>query len=163
MASNYRDDLAATEERLARLEAARLERELHRLRDQRAATTLQTPPTSKMSRLHALALICGLLVTTLSYFDRGRHGDFFWAMLVMTAFNAMTSALGNRRYVAWQHRRIQAKAMAKLDAEIASLESLPVRLEVPTLEAARIRIAELEAEEAAAEADTAQARFQERG
>lgn len=66
----------------------------------------------------------------------------------------MLLLLGSSRpYLAWNHRRRQRASLAKIDAEIASLESEQVRVEIPSLEAAQIRIAELEAEEAAVEPD----------
>jgi hypothetical protein len=158
MTSAYRDDLGAAEERLARLEASHIERQLRGLRNQRAVVALMPEEKGGLGwRLVAARFLgLGLAVLTVMTIESAvlvsrSSGvgavhllvDVLAIVATLFAIRALTAKSRTRRY-----ERVRAEALAKLDAEIAAIENAPRRIEVATLEAARVRIAELEIEEA---------------
>lgn len=160
--STYRDDRAVIEERLAQLEASHVERQINGLRRLRSLAEAETPPTSPTKAPVWLPVGYMLLNMLLMGSDalRSKH---LVSLLVLGCCCFVGASLvilsKSKPYLVWRHRRKQQRTLAKLDAEMAALEhTRPLRVEPKALEAARIRIAELEEEEEAAEEQMASAR-----
>lgn len=153
--STYRDDRAVVEERLAQLEASHVERQLNGLRRLRSSVEGEPPPTPQPPQRRApIWIMVGSMVVQGIDALRTHNHEYPKALLVVggcCAVGVSLALLGTTKpYLTWRHRRKQQKALAKIDAEIAALEHAPpLRVEPSALEAARVRIAELEAEEAA--------------
>jgi hypothetical protein len=157
MPSTYRDDQAVIEERLARLEASHLERQMTGLRRLRSSIESDASPPDTKSPTWPIAL---LMMTSMNALRAFGHSPFpvRLAAVVVLIATCVVSFAQSKLFRAWRHRRKQRKALAKIDAELAALDHrLPMRVDTSTLEAARTRIAELEAEEAAAPDEASEA------
>jgi cell division protein FtsB len=155
--SAYRDDLGAAEERLARFEASHVERELSRLRTLRASAA-STQPLASTEVATRLAFCVPALSAALNFQSAYRNGPLGVAtvlFLLCAVFAVWFLGATSARYITRKRRRKQAEELATIDARITALENAPRRIEIATLEQVRVRIAELEAEEASAAGDAA--------
>jgi hypothetical protein len=150
MPSAYRDDQDIVEERLARLEESHVDRQRNRLLRLRASLEAEAPPPPPPAKasLWPTALLIMVNMNAIRACTTAAASRFVAYVVVVGCFALFVRS---KSYRAWRHRRKQREALANADAALAALDrSLPMRVETSTLEAARARIAELEAEEAAA-------------
>jgi hypothetical protein len=145
VSSEYRDELSAADERLARLDAVHEERERARRREALTQARKELASRRTAKAWTAIAYFAGIVaVSTLRFATKAPSaaGTGSFLVFLITSCTALCTALLVAAWNHWQRR----EAFERIDAELRTLETPRVRVAASTLEEALSRIAEREAE-----------------